>query len=334
MSTGKQVYIVYGNDFYMKREFVSRLMLDSQVTQELNQTVLKEDFSLDDVITAAYTIPMGPGGRCLVVFGFIWEGLGKREQARFIKLFDSVPDQTTLIFVREEAKLPSGALKLLERAKNKPVQAFFEKPSGAKAASFVKQRFKEQGVEIDQACCRQIATLCDEDSQGIVNEVAKLCSYARAFSKPKISQEDINIMVHNKLEQNIFELGKEILSHELGRAFLVLKRLTQNNEQPIAIVGALRFVFSDLLYAKLAQNNRVLFEQFVQDFLGIYKSKTFRAKNAFATASNLTIGMIRNCIFALSNADLALKNDEPDPVGVLEELLCRLQIALKKKRSS
>ena len=75
----KNLYVIYGSNAKAKQEFVQKLISTSDISEEFNKTVLKDDFSLEDIITTAQTVPFGAGNRCVIVYDFLWEKLKKKE---------------------------------------------------------------------------------------------------------------------------------------------------------------------------------------------------------------------------------------------------------------
>lgn len=324
----KNLYVIYGSDVKAKQEFVQKLISTSDISEEFNKTVLKDDFSLEDIITTAQTVPFGAGNRCVIVYDFLWEKLKKKELKILEECFNSLSSNTMLIFVRTEENLLQPAKKLLTTLFASAEVMELNIRSEQESAEMLQNMFRGEHIKINKLSCANIVERCKNNPLLLSNEFAKLCAYAKAFNKEQITEEDIDLMVSYEPEQNIFKLGNAVLKGDLNYAYSALTKLFAQAQQSTAIVGSLRFVFSDLLIAKLALMERHSEAELQNDFKNTFKGKTFRIKNAFKTAQNFSLEAICNCITILKEADIALKTSAAGPQGVLQEAICKLNLCL------
>ena len=324
----KNLYVIYGSDFKAKQEFVQKLISDSDITEAFNKTILKDDFTLEDIITTAQTVPFGAGNRCVVVYDFLWEKLKKKELKILEECLSSLSNNTTLIFVRTEENLLQPAKKLLTTLFASAEVVELNIRSEQESAEMLQNMFRGEHIKISKFSCADIVERCKNNPLLLSNEFAKLCAYAKAFNKEQIAEEDIDLMVSYEPEQNIFKLGNAVLKGDLNYAYSALTKLFAQAQQATAIVGSLRFVFSNLLIAKLALMERHSEAELQSDFKNTFKGKTFRIKNALKTAQNFSLEAICNCITILKEADISLKTSAAEPQGVLQEAICKLNLCL------
>ena len=325
----KNLYVIYGSDLKAKQEFVQKLISDSDIAEAFNKTILKDDFSLEDIITTAQTVPFGVGNRCVVVYDFLWEKLKKKELKILEECLSSLSNNTTLIFVRTEENLLQPAKKLLTTLFASAKVMELNIRSDQESAEMLQNMFRGEHIKISKFSCADIVERCKNNPLLLSNEFAKLCAYAKAFNKEQIAEEDIDLMVSYEPEQNIFKLGNAVLKGDLNYAYSALTKLFAQAQQATAIVGSLRFVFSDLLIAKLALMERHSEAELQNNFKNTFKGKTFRIKNALKTAQNFSLEAICNCITILKEADIALKTSAAEPQGVLQEAICKLNLCLR-----
>ncbi len=324
----KNLYVIYGSDLKAKQEFVQKLISDSDITEAFNKTILKDDFSLEDIITTAQTVPFGAWNRCVVVYDFLWEKLKKKELKILKECLSSLSNNTTLIFVRTEENLLQPAKKLLTTLFASAKVMELNIRSDQESAEMLQNMFRGEHIKISKFSCADIVERCKNNPLLLSNEFAKLCAYAKAFNKEQIAEEDIDLMVSYEQEQNIFKLGNAVLKGDLNYAYSALTKLFAQAQQATAIVGSLRFVFSDLLIAKLALMERHSEAELQNDFKNMFKGKTFRIKNALKTAQNFSLEAICNCVTILKEADISLKTSAAEPQGVLQEAICKLNLCL------
>lgn len=324
----KNLYVIYGSDLKAKQEFVQKLISASNISEEFNKTILKDDFSLEDIIITAQTVPLGAGNRCVVVYDFLWEKLKKKELKILEECLSSLSNNTTLIFVRTEENLLQLAKKLLTTLFASAEVMELNIRSEQESAEILQNMFRGENIKINKLYCADIVERCKNNPLLLSNEFAKLCAYAKVFNKEQIAEEDIDLMVSYEPEQNIFKLGNAVLKGDLNYAYSALTKLFAQAQQATAIVGSLRFVFSDLLIAKLALMERHSEAELQNDFKNTFKGKTFRIKNALKTAQNFSLEAICNCVTILKEADVALKTSAAEPQGVLQEAICKLNLCL------
>lgn len=324
----KNLYVIYGSDLKAKQEFVQKLIAASNISEAFNKTTLKDDFTLEDIITTAQTVPFGAGNRCVIVYDFLWEKLKKKELKILEECLNSLSNNTTLIFIRPEESLLQPAKKLLTTVFSSAEVIELNIRPEQESTEMLQNMFGEEHIKISKVSCADIVERCKNDPLLLSNEFTKLCAYAEAFNKKQITEEDIDLMVSYKPEQNIFKLGNAVLKGDLNYAYSALTKLFAQAQQSTAIVGSLRFVFSDLLIAKLALMGHHSETELQNDFKNTFKGKTFRIKNALKTAQNFSLEAICNCITILKEADVSLKTSAAEPQGVLQEAICKLNLCL------
>lgn len=324
----KNLYVIYGSDLKAKQEFVQKLISDSDILEEFNKTTLRDDFTLEDIITTAQTVPFGAGKRCVIVYDFLWEKLKKKERKVLEKCLSSLSSNTMLIFVRTEENLLQPAKKILTTVFTSAEIVELNVRSEQESAEMLQDMFSKEHIKINKLYCADIVERCKNDPLLLGNEFAKLCAYAKAFNKKQIAEEDIDLMVSYEPEQNIFKLGNAVLKGDLNYAYSALTKLFAQAQQSTAIVGSLRFALSDLLIAKLALMGRHSEAELHNDFKNTFKGKTFRIKNALKTAQNFSLEAICNCVTILKEADISLKTSAAEPQGVLQEAICKLNLCL------
>ena len=273
-------------------------------------------------------MPFGAGNRCVVVYDFLWEKLKKKELKILEECLSSLSNNTTLIFVRTEENLLQSAKKLLTTLFASAEVMELNIQSEQESAEILQDMFRGEHIKISKFSCADIVERCKNNPLLLSNEFAKLCAYAKAFNKEQIAEEDIDLMVSYEPEQNIFKLGNAVLKGDLNYAYSALTKLFAQAQQATAIVGSLRFVFSDLLIAKLALMERHSEAELQNNFKNTFKGKTFRIKNALKTAQNFSLEAICNCVTILKEADISLKTSAAEPQGVLQEAICKLNLCL------
>ena len=118
-----------------------------------------------------------------------------------------------------------------------------------------------------------------------------------------------------------------LIGGDYEKAYGLLEQLFYQNEEPVAILGALASSYVDMYRVRVAQEKGGTYEDAAQ--YGEYKGREFRLRNAQRNARNLSQKALRNSLHLLLEADLALKGSRLDARIVLDELVAKLLMAAK-----
>jgi DNA polymerase-3 subunit delta len=144
-----------------------------------------------------------------------------------------VPDSAVLILMEVQAPPKAGPLaKALAGPSVK--QQSFPILAGAPLVRWIRQRAKEYGTSIEDQAAAALATYVTGDLAALSNELRKLAAYAgpgRTITRP-----DVQLLVNQAAEADIFELVDAVGQRDRAKALRALHTLLDKGERPERIL--------------------------------------------------------------------------------------------------
>ncbi|MCD4838553.1 DNA polymerase III subunit delta [Neobacillus sedimentimangrovi] len=185
--------------------------------------------------------------------------------------------------------------------------------------SFIHNRVKINGMEIDEAAIEHLMALVGTNLFMISSEIEKLTLYAAESGRIDINLVDK--LVARSLEQNIFTLIDKVVNRKLDEALRIYYDLLKQNEEPIKILALLAGQFR-LIYQVKDLSRRGYGQQ---QIAGILKTHPFRVKLALGQASKFTDEELSSLINQLAEADFQMKSGSMNKSLLIEMLLFKLK---------
>lgn len=214
-------------------------------------------------------------------------------------------------------KAPTGALKTLSERLT-PVK--FEAPTPQKLALWALRHFEHHGIKATQADCTYLVDYCSKNMFTLSNEIEKLALYARSQEREYIVKDDIPLVCTAEMEYGAFEFSNAILDGRKNDALSILSVMKFKQIDPLAIMGELSGIFSDLLKIKILLLSGKSPQQISQE-IGMNSHKV----NIYAnSARRMELDRLKKIVAMASEADLAMKYRYDSGYLHLEKLICSL----------
>jgi DNA polymerase-3 subunit delta len=248
------IYVLFGPDEFSIALAVKKLLAASlpEDTADLNTTRLAAaEATVDALRFACEAAPFLADRRAVVVSGLFARLSARRGRAaarddgdtapeREPKLAGEVaaylpriPQNTLAVFVEPAAPPKSGPLAKALDAAGAKVKAF-PTLAGPPLVRWIKERAKATNVAIADRAAEALATFVGGDLRALANEVDKLAAYAgpgRSIELP-----DVQLLVSQATEANVFELVDAIGVGNRKRALSALAVLAEHGERPERIM--------------------------------------------------------------------------------------------------
>lgn len=167
------------------------------------------------------------------------------------------------------------------------------------AEQWIARRAKTLGVRVEPAAARALADSVAGDLERADHEIEKLGAYA---GDAAVSAKDVALLVSGAVEQDVFELTRAVVHHDVRRAVAVLERLLDSGEPPLRLHGLLVWQFRLLLVAAGLRSEADLERAIKQTGLSRGALGTWRRE-----AAGVKVATIRAAYESLYAADLAMK---------------------------
>lgn len=278
MSTKPVVYLFHGDDeFAIQRTLQEmRLQAGADGMGEMNTTLMDgRTTGLDELRNAALALPFLADRRMVVVEhplarldrrgrtiqenGAVDENQSslKKTRQEYLALLESIPPSTALVLVEQQLLDDTEVTRKVRRdhwlvawAKANPQRVYyrvFELPRGEAMAGWILARARELGGQISRAAAQELGRLVGNDTRAAENELLKLLAYVN-YNR-EIEDQDVNLLVADAAETNIFDMVDALGERNGQQAVLLLNRLLEDDD-PLRIFGMVVRQFRLLIMAR------------------------------------------------------------------------------------
>jgi DNA polymerase-3 subunit delta len=325
IADGKPVaaIVLLGADPYL-RDMCRNRIIDAYVPAELRGWALarlsaRED-GWDEILQRAQTLPMLAQRQVIIV-----------DAAESIeKLGDKSRDEILDALGKYFASPAPFTVLLLEAASLDRRQKFFkllgEKAliveltiGGESAAELAAQMARDLHVEIDRDAAAFLAEILNSEPARIRIELEKLASYVQASGRIRIA--DVEAIVVAARKNTVWQLADMLADRKRDAALEFLDNLLREGEEPVAIVGALAWLYRKLIEARALPAHTNGFQA-----ARLLAMRAEAAEAAVRQAHRIPKKDLLAGLVALAEADSQLKSSNPNPRALMEFLIARLTL--------
>lgn len=335
-------YLFYGEEDYLKahalKSFKDAMGLDEalEIFNLIKIDVL--DYDAEKLIDALSMPPVMAEKKLVVVSGLNIKKMsrggksddGDNSVGELRALIDAIKhleefDYNNLIIIipagnitedEPKKKLPAALASLSEYLT--PVK--FEASTPQKLSLWVARHFEHHGIKARAEDCTHLVNFCGRDMFMLSGEVEKLSLYAKAQGRDYIVREDIPLVCCAEMEYGAFEFSNAILEGRKNDALSILRVMKFKQIEPLAIMGELSGILSDLLKIKILLGAGKNLQQIEQET----KMNSYKVKLYVGSARRMELSRLQAIVLAATEADLAMKFQFDAGYLHLEKLICSL----------
>ena len=335
-------YLFYGEEDYLKahalKSFKDAMGLDEalEIFNLIKIDVL--DYDAEKLIDALSMPPMMAEKKLVVVTGLNIKKMsrggksddGDNSVGELRALIDAIKhleefDYNNLIIIipagnitedEPKKKLPAALASLSEYLT--PVK--FEASTPQKLSLWVARHFEHHGIKARAEDCTHLVNFCGRDMFILSGEVEKLSLYAKAQGRDYIVREDIPLICCAEMEYGAFEFSNAILEGRKNDALSILRVMKFKQIDPLAIMGELSGILSDLLKIKILLGAGKNLQQIEQET----RMNSYKVKLYVGSARRMELSRLQAIVLAATEADLAMKFQFDAGYLHLEKLICSL----------
>lgn len=299
----KNVCLIYGDEEYLIRIELSNIIDTSKV---LNDNIIYYNLDEDNVSSAieeACTVSMFDSNKVIICENCSFlTGENKKEINHdidsLIKYINNPFDDVYLIFVVRNSKLDERK-KIVKELKKCSKVIECKKKESHDLNNYVYEYIKGSGYNIQMSDVRTIIDKVKYDLANIINECDKLINYKG--EDKNITKEDVELVIRNNIDDNIFSLTNAILSKDISKSIKIYKDLLLIGEEPIKLIVMISNQFRLILQVKLMVKNGYK----EREMASILSEHPYRVK--LALSSNYLESELVNNIKKLAKLDLDIK---------------------------
>ena len=309
------VYLLYGEDNYLKNEFVKKAKKNFGELQLGINYIQIDESNVNNVISDIETPAFGYERKMIIVKN---ANLMQKKNAISDKLSDYLndADKQTLdsieLIIVEDSVEKNDLFNTI--SKIGMIKEFNEQKIG-QLITKVKSISAAYGVQIQENVAQYFIECTGTNMEDIINEIRKLIEYAGKGGT--ITKEDIDSLTIKKSESVIFDLTDNLGKKNIHEAINVLHDLIYAKEPVQKILVMLYNHFKKLYIVQLSKGKNVA------QNLKLKPNQTFLVSKYQNQAKFFTQDEIRNLLNEFMYIDEASKSGNLDINVGLESVLCR-----------
>ena len=187
----------------------------------------------------------------------------------------------------------------------------------AAAVALARAIGKEQGVDFEEGAAEDLAEYVAADLMRLKTEIDKLATFAGA--RKTIRRADVSALVVSEKTTTVWELADLLATRQASKALEFLNRLLRDGEEPVAMVGAMAWMYRKLLEA--SEIKGVTNGWQASRALGM---RPEQAELALRSSQKIPKTRLLTGLRSLQKADDMLKSGKADLHAVLEFLIAEL----------
>ncbi|MBQ9993558.1 MAG: DNA polymerase III subunit delta [Clostridia bacterium] len=321
------VYLVYGNEGYLKRTAVERL-LDCCIPEMMAEFNFQRfdgvRCEVREITDAVGQFPMMAERKCVLVEDLDITKCSAEDFALLSDCIMDAPSHCVLILWQNDVELSeknSRGGKFVSLCKNKGSVLKLDVPRTSELARMLCDRASGIGGKLAMSEAYHLIERCGNDITRLYSELDKLALYA---GRKSISKDMIDEICPPSLEADVFKISRYILAGNSDDAFGVTEKLIAQKVEPIEIFMQLCGNFIDLYRANAASRAGLDEKSLAEAFPSDYKGREFRIRNAMRDQSSHSQVQLRRYIDLLYDTELKLKRGRIDRKTCLEQLISNL----------
>lgn len=301
-------YVIYGLEDYLIDKNINDIKNELEIIPEEIIKYNLDEENVSNAIIEASTISMFENKKFIICEGCKFlTGDNKKEINHdidsLIKYLNNPFDDVVIIFVVRNEKLDERK-KIVKEIKNLCKVIECKKIESYNLNNYIGNYIKEKGYKISNDNINLIIKKVGSDLSLLINEVDKLLLYKD--NNMHIEKEDIDNLICNSLEDNVFSLTNAIMNKDKEEIFNVYNDLVKVGNDPSMLLVILANQYRLLLSVKLMKDLGYTDNEMVNTI----KEHPYRiklAKESFYSKKSLI-----NIIKKLSDLDYKIKSGKID----------------------
>ena len=311
------LYLFSGEEDLLIREMVDRITraVVNPASRDFNYNVLYcRETPVAEIINLAQTLPMMAEKRLIIAKEI--EALKASDVEELLPYLHDPSPTTCLIMISNQPKYEKKAV--LDAVEAHGVAMRFYALLDKEIVPWIESLARSHGLKIERSACQYLWQVIGNDLQKIQNELEKVEIYLK--EKKTITFNDVKAVVGDFREYGTFELAAALGQRDREKAFVILTRLIQEGDQPVALLGSIVWNFRRLLRAKAMEADGLGYDEIKKRLKIIfYESASFqRQMRSFSLKS------LYDAFEVMQHADRSLKSSSLNGRLVLERMILKL----------
>lgn len=300
-------YLIYGLENYLIDEKIKEIKDKTKVEEDNIITYDLSNDSIESVLVEASTVSMFSDKKLILCDNAFFltanKSLSEEELDDLTKYLENSFEDVYLIFIVRDEKVDSR--KKITKLITKISKVFdCNKIESYKLSNYISDYIRDKGYSISSSTVELIISKVGYELSNIIKELDKMFIYKG--EDKKITKEDVEDVITNNLEKNIFELTNAIVNREKDKINTIYNQLIKSGEDPIKLIVTLSNQFRLIIQVKLMRSGGYSEKEIVTTL----KEHPYRINLAMKSTYN--IEDIKNILLKLSNLDYEIVTGKTD----------------------
>lgn len=312
----RNIYLLYGEESYLKRYYKNNLI--SHLVNKgdnINLTYFnKYNFSIDEVISLANTMPLFSNYRVIVLENI---DMDSSQSEKFLDYFNHINESTIIIYIKDNMNKNTKLYKIIDKL-NGIVECSLPKNKNLKEdilKQWIYKKLSKFNKKIKNDAWGEFYTRSSISMDEMNNELEKLISYVG--DREEITLSDIKTICVNRMENKLFDMIDAIGYKDYKKAMDYYKTLLMEDIYPLEILNALRTQFIKIKMVNSMINDN--YDKYtISDKTHIYKTYIDKTINI---AKNFSGDEITLFLDKILSYDEKIKNGTINPYIALENII-------------
>ncbi len=287
--TFQRVYLLYGEEAYLKRYYRNKLTSAAAGGDSMNVTVFSgKDIPEDDVISAADTLPFFAERRLVVVDESGWFKASLKKLPDFLP---SMPESTVLLFIESAVDKRNRLYKAVQTLGS---ILELKHPEGRELSVWAAAYLARAGKKITPSTMDHFLDMVGNDMENVENELEKLISYVG--DSDVVDRRAVDTITTVLPEDRVFQMVDAVTDHRERDALRYYGDLLALKVSPTLILYLTAKRYQQLLNVKNLMDAGRKKTEIAQEL----KLREYAAGKLMSQARPLKsaalFGMLRRCV--------------------------------------
>lgn len=301
------IYVFLGNEINIIKK-----KIDSLIDELKIDNIIKYDYdsvSIDDILNEVNYVDLFNEKKLLIVSNFTFKKMKDKEEKALSNYINHMNDNVIILKCIDEKLDNKKELIKLVNDKCKVIE--LKKMDYKTLHEYVTKIFSDNNKKITYNQIKNILSLCENDTDSVLNEVNKLLLYK--MDSDTITDEDIENVISKNSEKEMFKLNDAVMAHNIPNMLESTKTLVSSGVDEVVIIDYLSKQFRTLYQIKVMSKDTGA--QTITSRLSI---NPFVFKKMLDVVGKFSEEKLLNIIYKLSDADISIKVEGLDKSKVLE----------------
>ena len=301
-------YLIYGLENYLINENIKKIIDDLKINSGEIVKIDMNSTTINSLLVEASSVSMFSDRKLIICDNAFFlssrDDINSKEDIEELTNYmDNAFSDVYIIFILREEHLDSRK-KICKKVSEISKVYECNKIENYNLNNYLMDYIRKQGYTISTKTVELLISKTSYELSVVMNELDKLFVYKD--KDRKITEEDIEKVITNNIETNIFDLTNAIINKERNKIDSLYKELIKRKEDPLKLIITLSNQFRLYLQVKIMRNNGFSEKEIVSTL----KEHPYRV--SLALRNNYSIDEIKDNLEKLSKLNLDIVTGNVD----------------------